>query len=54
MRIGGGSLDSPTSARGWLWTVEGSLMAFGSAVGGWIATREEDLQATGNNASPAQ
>ncbi|HUW87927.1 MAG TPA: MFS transporter [Candidatus Paceibacterota bacterium] len=30
-------LGSATSAMGWLWTVEGSLMAFGSAVGGWIA-----------------
>lgn len=84
-------LGSATSAMGWLWTVEGSLMAFGSAVGGWIAkeispqmcfgittisvgcgllilaigrgrlsaanripTEEEDLQAMGDNASPAQ
>ncbi|MFA5918596.1 MAG: MFS transporter [Candidatus Nanopelagicaceae bacterium] len=30
-------LGSATSAMGWLWTVEGSLMAFGSAVGGWIS-----------------
>ena len=30
-------LGSATSAMGWLWTVEGSLMALGSAVGGWIA-----------------
>ncbi len=30
-------LGSATSAMGWLWTVEGSLMAIGSAVGGWIA-----------------
>jgi MFS family permease len=30
-------LGSATSAMGWLWTVEGSLMAVGSAVGGWIA-----------------
>ncbi|MBI3429765.1 MAG: MFS transporter, partial [Actinobacteria bacterium] len=30
-------LGSATSAMGWLWTVEGSLMAVGSGVGGWIA-----------------
>lgn len=30
-------LGSATAAMGWLWTVEGSLMAIGSAAGGWIA-----------------
>ena len=28
---------SATAAMGWLWTVEGSLMALGSAAGGWIS-----------------
>jgi predicted MFS family arabinose efflux permease len=28
---------SATASMGWLWTVEGSLMALGSAVGGWIS-----------------
>jgi MFS family permease len=28
---------SATASMGWLWTVEGSLMAVGSAVGGWIS-----------------
>lgn len=28
---------SATAAMGWLWTVEGSFMAIGSAVGGWIS-----------------
>ncbi len=28
---------SATASLGWLWTVEGSLMALGSACGGWIA-----------------
>ena len=28
---------SATASMGWLWTVEGSLMALGSAAGGWIA-----------------
>jgi predicted MFS family arabinose efflux permease len=28
---------SATASMGWLWTVEGSLMAIGSAVGGWIS-----------------
>lgn len=28
---------SATASMGWLWTVEGSMMALGSAVGGWIA-----------------
>ena len=28
---------SATAAMGWLWTVEGSLAALGSAVGGWIS-----------------
>lgn len=30
-------LGSATAAMGWLWTVEGSLLALGSAVGGYIA-----------------
>lgn len=30
-------IGSATSAMGWLWTVEGSLMAMGAAVGGWIS-----------------
>lgn len=28
---------SATASMGWLWTVEGSLMALGSAAGGWIS-----------------
>ena len=28
---------SPTASMGWLWTVEGSMAALGSAVGGWIS-----------------
>jgi MFS family permease len=28
---------SPTGMMGWLWTIEGTLMAIGSASGGWIA-----------------
>ena len=28
---------SATASMGWLWTVEGSMAALGSAVGGWIA-----------------
>ena len=30
---------SPTAMMGWLWTVEGTLMAFGSAVGGVISEK---------------
>ena len=28
---------SATGALGWLWTIEGSMMALGSALGGWIS-----------------
>ena len=28
---------SATASLGWLWTVEGSMAAFGSAIGGWVA-----------------
>ena len=28
---------SSTASLGWLWTVEGSMAAFGSAIGGWVA-----------------
>lgn len=28
---------SPTGMMGWLWTIEGTLMAIGSALGGWIS-----------------
>jgi MFS family permease len=28
---------SPTGMMGWLWTIEGTLMALGSALGGWIS-----------------
>ena len=28
---------SPTGMMGWLWTIEGTLMAIGSASGGWIS-----------------
>lgn len=28
---------SPTGMMGWLWTIEGTLMAVGSALGGWIS-----------------
>ena len=31
---------SPTASMGWLWTIEGSLSAFGSAVGGWLSKAE--------------
>ena len=30
---------SPTAMMGWLWTVEGTLMAFGSAIGGVISEK---------------
>jgi hypothetical protein len=30
---------SPTAMMGWLWTVEGTLMAFGSAIGGLISEK---------------
>ena len=28
---------SATASLGWLWTVEGSLMSFGAAFGGWVS-----------------
>ncbi|MCX6430569.1 MAG: MFS transporter [Actinobacteria bacterium] len=31
---------SPTASMGWLWTIEGSMSAAGSAVGGWLSKTE--------------
>ena len=28
---------SATASLGWLWTIEGSMAALGSALGGWVA-----------------
>ena len=30
-------LGSPTASMGWLWTIEGSFAAVGSALGGWLS-----------------